>query len=400
MRDTHSYGHDPCIAGQDEPGLKLLVSVWFLILAFLLGSPSLVAQFVGGLSDAPGSDYWVYVGAESDDTLHRIRFGPNGIEVERTISIGNNPTKTAGPHGLAISPDERYLYMTTGHGTPDGMLWKYELGSDTLVAGPTRLGRFPASLDVTPDGLFVFVANFDLYGQHEPSSVSVAYGPELYEIEQIELCAMPHGARVDPSGSRVYSVCMMDDQLVEINARQYEVERRFSVASGAEGPIPLDHGTGHHVHGGHGAERCSPTWATPSPDGERVWVACNASDRIVEVNVEDWSLGRSFTTGRGPYNLAVTPDGRILVATLKQGNEVEFIDLDSGETLARVATSTTVVHGVVISPDGRYAFVSVEGVGQEPGKVDVFDLQTLERVADVDVGRQAAGIAFWRMQER
>jgi len=385
-------------------GLGALVPGFVFGLLLLGGPPSAHAQGAGQPAPGPEADYWVYVGAESDDTVHRIRFGPEGIRVERTISVGINPTETEGPHGLQVSPDGRYLYMTTGHGTPDGMLWKYELGPDTLVAGPTRLGRFPASLDVTPDGLFVFVANFNLYGRHVPSTMSAAFGPELYEIEQIELCVMPHGARSDPWGSRVYTVCMMDDQLVEVDARNFEVARRFSVAQGREGPLPVDpSGHDHHGHApaaDHHDEHeatCSPTWATPSPDGSRVWVACNRADQVLEVDVEDWVLVRTFESGRGPYNLDVTPDGRILVATLKQGNAVEFIDLESGESLARTPTSTTVVHGVTISPDGRYAFVSVEGVGQEPGKVDVFDLETLERVADVPIGRQASGITFWRM---
>jgi hypothetical protein len=52
---------------------------------------------------------------------------------------------------------------------------------------------------------------------------------------------------------------------------------------------------------------------------------------------------------------------------------------------------------VAVSPDSRYAFVSVEGVGAAPGRVDVFDLDALMRVASVDVGQQASGIAFWRM---
>jgi DNA-binding beta-propeller fold protein YncE len=358
-------------------------------------------------SSAPEADYWVWVGAESDDLIHRIRFGPDGAVMEKQLGVGVNPTETEGPHGLAVSPDGRYLYMTTGHGTPDGMLWKYELGPDTLVAGPTRLGRFPASLDVTPDGLFVFVANFNLHGQHVPSTMSAAYGPELYEIEQIELCVMPHGARVSPSGNRIYTVCMMDEQLVEVDAGRYEVARRFSVAEGSEGPIE-DHGdhAGHHgAHAGGGVMShddlgCSPTWASPHPEGDRVYVACNRGDRILEVDLEGWSLARTFETGRGPYNLEVTPDGRLLVVTLKQGNAVEFIDLTSGETVGRSETSTTVVHGVALSPDSRYAFVSVEGVGQEPGKVDVFDLETFERVADVPIGRQASGIAFWKMEER
>ncbi len=364
----------------------------------------------GQSAAAPEADYWIWVGSESDDLLHRIRFGPDGAEVDNRKWIGRNPGKVEGPHGLAISGDGRYMYMSTGHGSPNGFLWKYELGPDTLVGGPTPLGRFPASLDVTPDGLLVFVANFDLYGQHVPSSISAAYAPDLYEIEQIEVCVMPHGSRVHPRGHRVYTVCMMDEQLVEIDVRQFEVARRFSLVEGSEGPLPVtdghDHEHGHHDHGHHGGGGghdhlgCSPTWVTPDPMGQNVYVTCNRGDRVVEIDTEEWGITRTFPTGVGPYNVEVSPDGRLLVVTLKQGNGVEFIDLDSGETVATTATSTTVVHGVAISPDSRYAFVSVEGVGQEPGKVDIFDLGTFQRVADVEVGRQASGIAFWRMEER
>jgi DNA-binding beta-propeller fold protein YncE len=56
------------------------------------------------------------------------------------------------------------------------------------------------------------------------------------------------------------------------------------------------------------------------------------------------------------------------------------------------------VHGAVVSPDDRYAFVSVEGVGSEPGTVEVIDLRSLKTIATVDVGPQAAGIDFWKME--
>ena len=89
----------------------------------------------------------------------------------------------------------------------------------------------------------------------------------------------------------------------------------------------------------------------------------------------------------------------MLVATLKQGGKVQFFDLATGTSLAVAESSTTVTHGVVVSPDSRYAFVTVEGVGAEPGKVDIFDLATFERVADLEVGQQAGGITFWKMEE-
>ena len=359
----------------------------------------------GGLQaggSVPDADYWVYVGAESADQIHRVRFGPDGIEVEHTRNIGRLPTEIEGPHGLAVSPDARYLYMTTGHGAPDGHFWKFEVGPDTLVADPIPLGDFPATLDLTPDGLYAMIVNFNLYGAMVPSTMSVVYTPDVVEVDRIELCTMPHGVRTHPTGNWVYSVCMMDDQLVEVDTRTFRVSRRFSVAEGREGPIDPDagHAAMDHAAMGHTEQTCSPTWALPSGDGRRLYVACNRSDEVLEIDHESWELLRRFETGRGPYNLAATSDGRLLVATLKQAHAVEFFDLETGASVTSTPTSTRVVHGVVLSPDDRYAFVSVEGIGAEPGKVDVFDLSTFERVASAEVGQQAAGIDFLRMEPR
>lgn len=348
----------------------------------------------------PTRSYWVYVGAESADLLHRIRFGPGGAVVERTIPVGQSPAEMEGPHGLQISRDGRFLHLTTGHGSPDGRYWRYALGPDTLAGPGILLGNFPASLDVTADGLYAFIVNFNLHGRMVPSSVSVVYTPTQTEVARTETCTMPHGSRLTPDGRAQYSTCMMDDQLVELDAASFEVARRFGLARGAEGPIPLA-AAGHAAHGaGHAmpAPSCSPTWAQPSADGSRIYVTCNKADQIVELDRATWTITRRLATGRGPYNLAVTPDGRLLVASLKQGGGVQVFDLASGASVLQGKSSTTLTHGVAISPDSRYAFVSSEGVGAAPGKVDVWDLTALARVATVDVGQQAGGIAFWKME--
>ena len=370
----------------------------------------------------PTHTYWAYVGAESADRIHRVRFGPDGTTVEKTTTIGELPTEMEGPHGLVITPDGKHLYMTTGHGRPDGKLWKFELGEDRQIGEGIALGMFPASVDVTPDGLYSLSVNFNLHGDMVPSTVSVVYTPDMTEVARIVTCTMPHGSRVDPSGLRQYSTCMMDDQLVEIDTRTFAVARRFSVAKGKEGPLPAgdDPHAGHVMPGakpapptpvvdpaevGYTGERhqmapatCSPTWAQPSSDGRKIFVACNKADEILEIDRDPWSITRRLPTGRGVYNLAVTPDGRLLLATLKQGHMFEVFDVKSGKSLARLKTSTTLAHGVAVSSDSRYAFVSSEGKGAEPGKVDVFDLRALALAGSVDVGQQASGIAFWKVQ--
>ena len=387
-------------------------AVWLLLAtAACVSSPAPRSEAPASVASpssppAPAANYWVYVGAESADLVHRIRFGPDGATVEKTFSVGQSAHELEGPHGLQISRDGKYLHMTTGHGAPDGKYWRYDLGPDTLVGPGIFLGYFPASLDLTPDGLYAFIVNFNLHGEMVPSSVSVVYTPTHTEVARVETCTMPHGSRVDPAGLRQYSACMMDDQLVEIDTRTFEVARRFSLAKGKEGPVSKHVAGEHAAHGAsaagasatHLAPTCSPTWAQPSADGKKVYVACNKADEIVEIDVDRWEITRRFATGRGPYNLAVTPDGRLLIATLKQGGGVQIFDLATGTSVLNTKSSTTVTHGIAVSPDSRYAFISNEAVGAAPGKVDIYDLRTLTRVADVPVGQQAGGIAFWKME--
>jgi DNA-binding beta-propeller fold protein YncE len=345
-----------------------------------------------------GHTYWVYVGAESADLIHRVRFGPDSAYVEKTIPVGESPTEMEGPHGLQISRDGRFLHMTTGHGSPDGKYWRYVLGPDTLAGPGVFLGYFPASIDVTPDGLYAFAVNFNLHGEMIPSTVSVIYTPENKEVAQVTTCVMPHGSRMSPDGLRQYSTCMMDDQLVELDAVKFEVARRYSLHRGSEGALPSDWRP--MSHQGHAMEpnTCSPTWAQPSADGAKIYVACNKADSIIEIDRASWTETRRFATGRGPYNLGVTPDGKYLVASLKQGGGMQVFDLATGASVMTMKSSTTVTHGVAISPDSRYAFITSEGVGAQPGKVDIYDLRMMTRVASVDVGQQAGGIAFWKMQ--
>jgi len=49
---------------------------------------------------------------------------------------------------------------------------------------------------------------------------------------------------------------------------------------------------------------------------------------------------------------------------------------------------------VVVSPDNLFAFFTVEGIGEQPGTVEIVDLEAKKIVAEVDTPPQAAGIDF------
>jgi len=347
----------------------------------------------------PDRDYLVYVLSESADKIALVRFGPEGARVDRQIDTGDMPIDIDGPHGIVVSPDRQFYYVSIAHGRPYGTVWKYSTKDDSLVA-KTTLGHFPATLDVTPDGAFLFVVNFNLHGDMVPSSVSVVSTQTMTEVARLKTCTMPHGSRLNSSGTKQYSACMMDDMLVEIDTRSLKVTKQFALTK------PGATSSTKHT-GGHGMEppkagdtSCSPTWAEPSVDGASVYVACNNSSEIVEVNTRDWQIVRRIPARAGVYNLDVTHDGLRLIATNKRDQSVSIYELKSGRELARLPTQRKVLHGVVVSPDDRYAFVTVEGVGSEPGTVEVIDLTALKTVATVDVGATAAGIDFYKTEPR
>ena len=139
-----------------------------------------------------------------------------------------------------------------------------------------------------------------------------------------------------------------------------------------------------------------PTWADPHPTKPFVYVAGNGSDEIIEVDTKNWEITRRMKSGKAPYNLEVSDDGKFLVASYKGEGATGIFDLNSGKEIAKIENSRKVTHGVAISRDSRYAFLSVEGIGGEPGSVDIIDLNTKKRVAVVKTGKQAGGIIFWK----
>lgn len=432
MRTRLALGPPAALAG-----CLLLGPSVALAACLLLGPPGAAAQAPA----RPARTYKAYVVSEAVDQVQLVSFGPGGLRLEKTVPVGVLPTDVDGPHGVAVAPDGKHYFVTVGHGTPYGSLWRYATGSDKPDKRVT-LGMFPATVALSPDGYLAYVANFNLYGDRMPSSISVVATDEMAEISQITTCVMPHGSRLSPDGSRHYSVCMMDDILVEIDTRKLVASRSFALPKGQErgyvgtpysgsgaaggrapgatgaagragdaggaaagrapaGATPAsDPASGHDISHGMapakpGEVSCSPTWAQPSADGRRVYVACNKTSDIAEIDVGSWTLARRFPAGDGVYNLAVTHDGKLLLATNKRGQSVSVFDAATGQELKRLPTRRKVVHGVAVTADDRYAFVSVEGVGSEPGTVEVIDLRALATVGTVDVGAMAAGIEVW-----
>ena len=346
-------------------------------------------------------NYYLYVASESEDTVSLLKFDKNEIEEIERITVGTFPTEIEGPHGITVDPNGDYWYLSLAHGNPFGKLVKYSTKTNEII-DETTLGLFPATMQISTVTGFLYCVNFNLHGSMKPSSVSVVDTETMTEILKIETGSMPHGSRISSDGLYQYSVAMMSGELFEIDALNLKINRVLDLENKMMGHKKMDgkmmKDNKMKSMSGMKHSMVKPTWVIPHPSKDVAYIAGNGSNEIIEVDLKNWKISNRISTGKGPYNVEISPDGKFLIATLKSEGTTAILDLENDFKSKIIKNTTSVTHGIAISSDSKYAFVSVEGIGGEPGVVDVISLEKLEKISSVNIGKQAGGIAFWKIK--
>jgi YVTN family beta-propeller protein len=378
----------------------------------LFGSLLLLVAGTVEAQPTASTPYTLYVSSESGDVVSRIEVGPHGWQKVREISVKLIANELSGPHNVAVSPDGKYWYVSIAHGTPFGSVWKYATGTDSLV-GRVKVGMFPTTIGLSPDGEWAYVPNSDFHGDrgHE-NTLSVIYTPDLESLTEIRACDMPHGSRWNHAGTRVYVACMMSDELLTIDPAAFAVSGRVALGNGK--PMSMaEHmtmetredsmmmaaakkpGAASSTMTGQNPD-CLTTFVALSPDDALAYLACNHSNELQVRDARTLALVRRLPTGAGAYNVEPSPDGKLVFVTNKKDKSVSVFDTGTWKESARITTSKRIPHGIAFSPDGRYAFVTCESVGTDPGAIDAIDLASLTVVASMPLALQPTGVAVWR----
>jgi YVTN family beta-propeller protein len=98
----------------------------------------------------------------------------------------------------------------------------------------------------------------------------------------------------------------------------------------------------------------------------------------------------SVATSARPHGIRWLPGAREVVVTVEDSQAILTVDVGSGKVTRRVATGQDVSHMVVVTPDGRKAFVANIG----SGSVTVIDLKAQRRLESIPTGEGAEGIAL------
>lgn len=114
----------------------------------------------------------------------------------------------------------------------------------------------------------------------------------------------------------------------------------------------------------------TPTAPVLHPDGRTLFVCNRFNDDVAVFDIETGELVKRIPASREPFAAAITPDGaRVFIANLLPAGSanagyissvVDVIDTLARERVAsiRLPNGSTGLHGICVSPDGRYAYVT------------------------------------------
>jgi YVTN family beta-propeller protein len=87
------------------------------------------------------------------------------------------------------------------------------------------------------------------------------------------------------------------------------------------------------------------------------YIANSGADEVLRITDEDEAVTTTPATG-SPYGIAVTPDGRQVLVTREEADDVAFIDTSNFSGTPFSLTVGDAPRGVAIDPTGQYAYVA------------------------------------------
>lgn len=314
----------------------LRLSVLFLLLAGLAGCHG---------SDGPPVGV-VYITSGRGDQV--IRLAAEDGRVLDSLALDPRPSDGDEPHALTPDPNGRFWYATVAHGDPT--LWKFARPGDRLV-GRLHLGMAGAArIGISPDGERAYIPDYYRDGDGEPSEVAMVRLHDLEVIGRIRLCPGPHDAEVSPDGGVVAVTCPLSDEIVLLDAASLTVRRRIVAGGTVSGEV---------------SKPMNVVW---SPDASRIYAALHHAGVVAAWDTTGHEVAR-IGVGAGPMQLGMTPDGTALVVANRDDGSVSIVDLTRGVERARVRLGADHPHGVAVSADGHWAFVTYEGTVTTRGGV-------------------------------
>ncbi len=261
-------------------------------------SPKSVVATQTGLIFAQNMMYRHTITVYSDSAYKLIKTIRDSVKLARLGVKGYTGTVRGAPVEAAVTPDRQSIYISNysmygpgfyheGHdiggpssGYDPSFVYRVNLHS-LKIDQAIKVGSVPKFLEVTPNGRYLLVSNWDSY----TLSVCDPRG-KGHQIRQIYLGPYPRGIAVDPQSRYAYVAVMGSTVIAKIDLRTF---KKTTIYAGS-----------------------GPRHLCMSPDGRWLYVTLNGEGRVAKIDLKTGHVVDKVTTGAQPRSMTMAPDGKSL----------------------------------------------------------------------------------------
>jgi YVTN family beta-propeller protein len=299
--------------------------------------------------------------------------------------------------GFSAHPKPHHIVVE-----PDGSYWYVSLVGDNAVVKLDRSNHVVAKATTVTPGLLALDPKSDrLYATRSMSAVNApariaVINRKTMTLEEVEvLVPRPHGLAVAADGRHAYVASLGANQLAVYDARREQV-----------GIVDVPGGDTSQVL----------VQLAVSPDGRTLVATAQLPGKLLVFDLTDPAkpkLVHSVAVGEWPWLVAFTPSGREVWVPNQRSNDVSVVDARTWTLLATVkGDAFAQPDGIGITRDGRRVFVAnhntsnvmnmggvsmampMAGAAAAPGRVVVIDARRRAVLRRIDTAPDGAGLGM------
>jgi YVTN family beta-propeller protein len=346
--------------------MRRLVAVLVSAVALLLAAP------LDGRAQAPN----VYVCNQGEATISVIDMASKAVEA--TVDLKERGfSENAKPHHVVAEPDGSHWYVTLiGANT----ILKFNRANE--IVGRLSSFEVPGLLAITASSDRLY-AGRSMSAVDPPKSIGVIDRSSMALEEEIDtFFPRPHPLVLRDDGAYAFVASLATNQLlgIDTDTRETTLTRL-------------------------GGDTQTLVQFAMTPDGTTLIGGGQRTGQLLlfdATGAPTLSVTDTLQVGTQPWHPVISADGTTAYVPNKRSHSVSVVDLPTASVTATIeGDGLAQPHGTVLSPDGRYLFVSnnnrkgtytPEGDTPDAGTVTVIDTKTNEITKVIEVGTYPTGI--------
>lgn len=285
-------------------------------------SPQVIATLPAGtkplgVATSPLGPPLAYAASNASGTVSILDTG--------TLTISTPAAPLIAPAGVALTPDNVYLYVANSGGNTVSVVQR-NLFAVTNTIG---VGKSPFGIQVSPDGLFAYVAN------QNSNTLSVISTVTRAVVATIPVGIKPTWVVTAPNDLEVYVTNQGGNSLSVISTVTNTVVATITGLS-------------------------APYGAAITNDSRYLYVANSTANTISVIDTVSRTIIATIPVGTTPWGVTVTPDNSHVYVANNGSDTVSYIDTATNTVSSTVAVGHQPT-GVGVAASGLTAYVSNNG---------------------------------------